>query len=395
MPIITFYYDIVCPFAYIASQRIEALAEQRGATIEWRPILLGGLYQHHKNDQQPSQKWAESKVRHNIRQLTQEAERYNITLKYNINHPQRTVEALRLLLCCSEESRPAVTHELFKAYWVDGINFKESDILDDIAQRYNMEFKCYTKQHIKDLLLKRTTEAAKSGVFGVPTFEYNGQRWWGQDRMHFLNIALGGNVSSVFASTSEPKPLTFYHDFSSPYSYLAFKQMKRFSDESNHSIKVKPILLGALFKAIKTPMVPILVMSKAKQIYLIKDLNDWADFWDTPFKFPRTFPLRSVLPLRISIVNPALTDKLYHAFWVDGIDISQPVEVQSIIENEGLDAKDILAKANSKEIKDVLRKNTQNAIDTGVCGVPSLVLDGETWWGQDRLLAVAEYLANP
>ena len=118
---IAFYYDIGCPFAYIAAHRLVKLAEAQQVAIEWNPVLLGGLYQHQKQSQFPAQQWSTAKAQHNLRQLHQEAQRYKIPFKYNPNHPQRTVNAMRMLLCCEQEKRIALTFALFKAYWQDEV----------------------------------------------------------------------------------------------------------------------------------------------------------------------------------------------------------------------------------------------------------------------------------
>ena len=144
-------------------------------------------------------------------------------------------------------------------------------------------------------------------------------------------------------------------------------------------------------------MVPLFTMSQDKQQYVFKDLGRWASWWNVPFSFPSHFPLRSVLPLRVSIVAPELTHEMYSAFWVEGKDISKAEVIAEICESKERSASEMLEKANTQEIKDILRQNTQNAIDAGVCGVPSWNVNGEIWWGQDRLLSLAKYLrkANP
>jgi 2-hydroxychromene-2-carboxylate isomerase len=391
---ITFYYDIGCPFAYIAAHRILDLAAQCNSEIIWKPILLGGLYQHHKSPDFPAESWPTSKAQHGLRQLSQEAERYDVPLNYSPFHPQRTVNAMRLLLCAEGEVQRTIMFSLFKAYWQDGYNFNDNGLLDDLAEKHGLPEKCYLEPRIKLLLRTETETAAEKGVFGVPTFEVNGDLLWGQDRMHFLRSALGGPKENQFKKGKSQKELTLYHDFASPFSYLGFKQMAKFQSETGHRVTLKPILLGAVFKEIGTPMVPLFTMSPKKQKYVFKDLMLWAEWWKIPFVFPSNFPLRSVLPLRVALIEPSLTDMLYTAFWTRGEDISQPEVIADICKKSGRDADEILHKAQLQKNKDLLKQNTSDAIKAGVCGVPSWDLEGEVWWGQDRLLSLASRLSN-
>ena len=169
--------------------------------------------------------------------------------------------------------------------------------------------------------------------------------------------------------------------------------MKQFEQETGHQIILKPILLGALFKKIGTPMVPLFAMSSDKQQAVFKDLGRWAEWWKIPFSFPSHFPLRSVLPLRAAIVEPSLTIPLYTAFWAKGQDISKESVILDICNQHDLDGQSVIEDAQSQTIKDLLRQNTQIALDSGVCGVPSWDVNGEIWWGQDRLLSLASRLA--
>ena len=97
--------------------------------------------------------------------------------------------------------------------------------------------------------------------------------------------------------------------------------------------------------------------------------------------------------MRAAIVEPKLTIPLYTAFWAQGLDISKEEVLFDICKQHGLDGQSVIEGAESQTIKDQLRQNTQDAIESGVCGVPSWDVDGEIWWGQDRLLSLASRLA--
>jgi 2-hydroxychromene-2-carboxylate isomerase len=188
MNTIELYYDIVCPYAYLASTQIEALAARAGATLEWKPILLGGVLQ---------KIWAEgvpymnpNKARLNLLDLYRWADHWGVPLQMPAGHPRRSVDAMRLLVAAEPAQRPKLTHALYAAYFREGRDIAERSVLAEIggaalAARID-------EPAVKEELRTRTDEAVARGVFGVPTFIVGGQLFWGQDRLHFVEKALGG-----------------------------------------------------------------------------------------------------------------------------------------------------------------------------------------------------------
>ena len=104
---------------------------------------------------------------------------------------------MRLLLCCPEEKRAELSFLLFKAYWQEGYDFRDPSLLDSLCQNFGIEKERYLQADIK-ALLRTTTEAAAQGIFGVPTFEVDGELWWGQDRLLFVQAALGKGQEKTF-----------------------------------------------------------------------------------------------------------------------------------------------------------------------------------------------------
>ncbi|MEY3210489.1 MAG: hypothetical protein RIT28_970, partial [Pseudomonadota bacterium] len=152
------------------------------------------------------------------------------------------------------------------------------------------------------------------------------------------------------------------------------------------TIRWRPILLGALFRAIGNPLIPVFAMPPGQQASMFTGLNDWAAYWGVPFNFPACFPVRSVIPMRVSLVAPEANAPLYRALWRHGQDVGQAEVVAAVLRAEGLDAEAILRAAEAQDVKDALRHNTEEAQARGVCGVPTLIrADGARWWGQDLL----------
>jgi 2-hydroxychromene-2-carboxylate isomerase len=186
--------------------------------------------------------------------------------------------------------------------------------------------------------------------------------------------------------------VTFYYDFSSPFAYLGATQIERIAKEQAARVRWRPILLGALFKQIGTPMVPLDDFPAAKRAYMLRDLMHWAAHWDVPFRWPSRFPMRTVAPLRLALATEAaggdlaaLSLALFRAYWVDDRDLADP----SVLRDFG----DVTA-IETPAIKDALRASTDEAVAAGVCGVPSFRVREHLYWGQDRLALVSRTLAG-
>ena len=391
---ITFYYDIVCPYAYIASQRIEALAARSGATVDWTPVLLGGIYKSIEAPQVPSSTWSAAKARLGALDLHRQARYHRVPLRFPTTHPRRTVSAMRLLVGASGPARVALSHALYQAYWVEGLDISDRSVLNAIAINHGVDPACIDSPRARAALFKTTEQAVAAGAFGVPSMVVDGVLWWGQDRLNLVERAISGRRPPESPSLSRGGSLRFFHDFSSPFSYLASTQIARIAARNGVEVEWLPILLGGLFRSIGTPDVPLLTMSAAKQAYVRRDLSDWADWWGVPFSFPTTFPVRTVLPLRISIAEPAATPHLYRALWAEDRDIGSPEVVTAVLTEAGLDAAALIRQASDPDVKAALRANTEAAETAGVCGVPTVEVGGELIWGQDRLEQVDAALSG-
>jgi 2-hydroxychromene-2-carboxylate isomerase len=186
--------------------------------------------------------------------------------------------------------------------------------------------------------------------------------------------------------------LTFYYDFSSPYAYLGATQVERVAREAGAELRWRPILLGALFNTIGTPMVPLNEFPAAKRAYMLRDLMHWASHWGVKFRWPTRFPMRTVAALRMVHAAEAaggdvaaLTHALFRAYWVEDRDLADPAVLAAIGDTSGIEA---------PSIKNALRAATDEAIAAGVCGVPSFVARGHLFWGQDRLELVSRTLGG-
>jgi 2-hydroxychromene-2-carboxylate isomerase len=254
-------------------------------------------------------------------------------------------------------------------------------------------------------LRQATQQAFEAGAFGVPTFLGGPRVLWGQDRIGLVLRDCGAAVSMDDWARPQAEPtrraveLRFVHDVSSPFSYLASTQVERMAAAAGVPLTWSPILLGALFRNIGTPDVPLHAMNEARQAYTRRDMHDWAQAWGVPLSFPSHFPLRSVLPLRALLVEPAATAAVYRAAWAQDQRVDTPETLGAVLEAAGFDARAILERTADPEIKAALRENTAQAEAEGICGVPSFVVhydDGSQLrlWGQDRLVMLRAALAG-
>ncbi|KAJ3109828.1 hypothetical protein HDU97_000058 [Phlyctochytrium planicorne] len=408
--------DVVCPWAYIASNKIETLAKAHNATIIWTPVLLGGVY---KLTQAPQGKdgsatdvMAANKKDLHTRDFARTISRSPVPLKWHPSHPVRSVSALRLLYALDQEDRRKLSHALYKAYWVDNVDVSDKDVLLSIASRvvdpkkfkHPLNASIFAHEELSSNLTKSTERVVELGGPGVPCFLVNNKLFWGQDRLHFVASELAGikvpqhRLKPISPLTS-PRTIKFFWDVSSPWSYIGWTQVRRLEIEAGPLLTIEhyPILVGALFKEIGTPNVPMLVMSPVKRQYLAKDMNDWTEYWTglrysdgslprkVEINFPSVFPIRSVVPSRVILVEPKTADAIFTSAWEKDVEIADPAKLQKVLDAAGFNGADLIKRSSEQHIKDKLRANNELASQLKLCGVPSYVVDDEVFWGQDRL----------
>ncbi|RMD62233.1 MAG: 2-hydroxychromene-2-carboxylate isomerase [Alphaproteobacteria bacterium] len=185
-------------------------------------------------------------------------------------------------------------------------------------------------------------------------------------------------------------PIEFYFDFSSPYGYLAAQRIDEVAAEHGRTVAWKPFLLGVAFKTTgQSPLLDIPI----KGDYARRDLARSARLFDIPFTLPKPFPFMSVAACRavywLEERDPEaardLCKALYSAAFGDGRSIAEPGQVAAVAAGLGHDEGDVLAAVQNPRVKDRLRSEVDAAIKKGVFGSPFFIVDGEPFWGYDRL----------
>ncbi|MBC8068768.1 MAG: 2-hydroxychromene-2-carboxylate isomerase [Deltaproteobacteria bacterium] len=406
---IRFYFDVVCPYAYLASLQIDAFAAEHGARVRHCPVLLGGLLRAFGGPDDPNRTHAPARGRMTRLDIARSGALHGRVISVPAEHPRRTLDAMRLVIAAPEAERIPIAAALFAAYWQQGLDVANRKVLAPIASAHGVDIASIDDDAVKQELRARTEEAAKDGAFGVPTFVVGEHRVWGQDRLDVLARALGAprrdpaRVIGSWPGPEAPAHVRFFHDVSSPFSYLASTQIERVCAAGGASFEAVPILLGALFREIGTADVPMFEMHAAKQAWVRRDLDDWAALWDVPLRFPTHFPIRSVLPQRVMIAEPRTRELIYRAAWVEDRRVDDRDALAELLGAAGFPAGDLLARAESDPIKAALREHTAAARTAGACGVPSFEVSFEVTrsgaapvllWGQDRLGMLASTLAG-
>lgn len=189
-----------------------------------------------------------------------------------------------------------------------------------------------------------------------------------------------------------PRPVTFWFEFASTYSYLSAMRIDVEAEARGVEVVWKPFLLGPIFKAQGWDSSPF-------SIYPDKGANMWRDLarraekYGLPFNraAEKLFPQHSVLAARVAIVGlqaswgRAYCRAVYQAQFVEGRDISDRAVIAACIDAAGGMADDALARAERDTAKAALRANVEDARSRRVYGAPSFIVDDELFWGDDRL----------
>ena len=183
----------------------------------------------------------------------------------------------------------------------------------------------------------------------------------------------------------------WYFDFLSPFSYLQLVQFDRLPPDLE--ITYRPVLFAGLLGhwEHKGPAeIP------AKRVHTYRWCHWYAARHGIPFRMPPAHPFNPLRPLRLAVAQgaePALIRAVFDAIWAEGRDVSRDDEWQGLTERLAIaDADEAIARP---EVKEALKKSTEEAAKRGVFGVPTFAIGGELFWGLDATDLVLDYLNDP
>src|SRR3954453_7168773 len=196
-------------------------------------------------------------------------------------------------------------------------------------------------------------------------------------------------------------PLQFYFDFISPYGYFASLRIEDIAARHGRTVEWRPMLLGVA--VMRVMGLKPLLETPLRGDYIRRDVHRYA----------RRHGVRIGRDLDASVGNPlppvramywirkhqpemagALARTFYRAFWQEGRDLSTPQALGQVALPRAIDRNALLAGAASDEAAALLRSAVNDAIKAGIFGSPTVMIDGEPFWGTDRLADVEEWLAS-
>ena len=184
------------------------------------------------------------------------------------------------------------------------------------------------------------------------------------------------------------KSIEFYFDFSSPYAYLGFKEIKKYEKKYPFQIKYMPIFLGGLHNSADiTPA----AFNKIKSKYMIQDTKLVANKKNIKFSFNSYFPIKTVNFMRGAIIakdnnyEKIYIEKIFDSIWRDGLNMNDNIIINKVLKNLDLNPSIFFGKVSDIKIKDKLKKLTNDALKKGIFGAPTYYVNRKIFFGQDRL----------
>lgn len=192
----------------------------------------------------------------------------------------------------------------------------------------------------------------------------------------------------------------YYFSVSSPWAYIGFATFRGIVREHSLAVSYKPVLLRDVFE--QTGGLPLARRHPARQRYRILELQRWREYRGLDFKlkpafspFDPTLVDRTVIAIVEAGLDPALFLETAHAaIWERELDLADEAVIRSLLEGSGLDARAMIDAARAPASAAVYAANQTSAVEAGVFGAPSYVIDDEIFWGQDRLELLAHRLKN-
>ena len=195
------------------------------------------------------------------------------------------------------------------------------------------------------------------------------------------------------------QPIDFYFEFASPYGYLASLEIESVAEKYGRAVNWRPFMLGAAFKV--TTSAPNMTIPM-KGDYLARDIIRCAKMMNVPICIPEVAPMNSLAAMRafywLNETSPDvaidLAKEVFRGHWDEGRDLSSIDAVVAEAAELGVDTNALAAAMQDPTIKELLKRETQTGSERGAFGSPFFFVDGEAYWGHDRMNQIEYHLKH-
>ena len=200
------------------------------------------------------------------------------------------------------------------------------------------------------------------------------------------------------------RTLEFFFDLSSPWTYLAFRNVPAVLKRTGAGIVYRPILVGGVFNAVNPAVYAARQNPDDRRLrQAFRVLHDWAEWSGVQLRFPsRWHPARSVLAMRMAAALEAdqaalarFADEAFSAYFVREENLDDPEVLAAAAARAGLDGGQLVALAATEPVKARLRANTEELVARGGFGSPSMFVGEKLFFGNDQLPVVEQELGRP
>ena len=199
-----------------------------------------------------------------------------------------------------------------------------------------------------------------------------------------------------------PTTIDYYFAPHSPWTCLGHERFRQIAKQAGAAVRVLPVDLGGKVFPV-TGGLPLAKRAPQRQAYRLLELKRFSDFLGQPIHVqPKYFPVNpddaAQLIVAVDMHDGSdaamdLSGTILRAVWVEDRNIADPAELAAMLAQHGLPARR-LEDAHTQAVHERYEADSQRAVEAGVFGAPSYVIDGELFWGQDRLDFVERRLAR-
>ncbi len=195
---IEFFWDVGSPYTYLASTRINRVAEKHSVPVRWRPFLLGGVFNATGNKPPAS---VAAKAQYMMANLQMWSAYYNEPLTFPSSFPINSLLPMRAATAADQLGKgPEFGSSIMSAYWGRGEDASQPDIVRTAAAEAGLDpdqvIEMTQDQAVKDTLRDTTDEAVRRGAFGAPTLFIGDDMFWGNDHLILIDAYFAGELAS-------------------------------------------------------------------------------------------------------------------------------------------------------------------------------------------------------